>query len=86
MKWTSALTVLLGTLLSAGPGGQAQDPKPPEGPAQTETVRSPIPEAAAQKESEKLVRDVFKADYARRTPADQQALADKLIREAVATK
>lgn len=37
------------------------------------------PDAAAQKTAEKLIRDVFKAEFARKTPADKSALAKKLL-------
>lgn len=48
--------------------------------------RSPVPEAAAVKDIEKLVRDVYKDEYARRGAADRLALARRLLREAIATK
>jgi hypothetical protein len=37
------------------------------------------PDAAAQKAAEKLIRDVFKSEFAKRTPADRAALAKKLL-------
>ena len=37
--------------------------------------RKPAPEAAALKDAEKSIREVYKADYAKKGPADQQALA-----------
>jgi hypothetical protein len=40
-----------------------------------------VPEPAAQAEAEKLVREVFKAEYARRAPADRLALARRLLRQ-----
>jgi len=49
------------------------------GPFQDKTERLPIPEAAAQKEAEKTVKDLFKADYAKKGPADRQALARSLL-------
>lgn len=48
--------------------------------------RKPIPDAAAQKESLKLIRDVFKDDYARRGSTDRQALARKLLQQGLETK
>ena len=47
--------------------------------------KPPAPDAAAQKEAEKLVRDVFKTEYARKTPADRVALANKLLLQAAQT-
>jgi len=46
-------------------------------------TRKPVPEAAAQKNAEKTIRDVFKEDYAKRTPADKAALAKKLVDNAL---
>ncbi len=42
---------------------------------------APAPEAAKVKEAEKAIREAFKADYARRAPADLAALAKKLLAE-----
>jgi hypothetical protein len=44
--------------------------------------RAPIPDAAKQKDAEKLVRDLFKADYAKRGVVHQRALAKRLLDEA----
>jgi hypothetical protein len=41
--------------------------------------RLPVPEAAAQKEAEKLLRDVFKEEYARKAPADRAALSRTML-------
>jgi len=41
-----------------------------------------VPEAAKLREAEATVREFFKAEYARKAPADQIALAKKLIDEA----
>lgn len=51
-----------------------------------EDPRLPVPDAAAQKESEKLVRDLFKEEYARKAPADRQLLARKLFQQAQESK
>jgi len=48
--------------------------------------RFPIPDAAAQKEAEKLVRDVFKEDYAQKSAAARTALARKLLQQGLETK
>jgi tRNA A-37 threonylcarbamoyl transferase component Bud32/tetratricopeptide (TPR) repeat protein len=39
---------------------------------------SPPPEQARQREAERTIREVFKADYAKKTPADLLALAGRL--------
>jgi hypothetical protein len=48
--------------------------------------RSPVPGAAAQKEAEKLVREIFKEDYSRKSAADRIALGSKLLRQASETR
>jgi serine/threonine protein kinase len=47
--------------------------------------REPAPETAALKDAEKTIREVYKADYAKKGPADQQALAVKLLAQGKAT-
>jgi hypothetical protein len=60
-------------------------PKPPAaGPPKPD--RPPEPDARAKTTAEVLIRDIYKVDYARRSPADQQALAAKLIQQAAETK
>lgn len=44
--------------------------------------RAPIPEAASVKEAEKLVLATFKDEYAKKTPADRNALARRLLAQA----
>lgn len=41
--------------------------------------KRPVPDAAALRESEKLVRELFKEDYAKKAAADKVTLARKLI-------
>src|SRR5262245_25179503 len=48
--------------------------------------KASVPDATAQKEAEKVVREVFKEDYAKKTPADRQALARKLQMQGIETK
>lgn len=43
------------------------------------------PDANAQKETLKQVRDLFKDEYARKSPADQAALAQKLLQKGLET-
>ena len=47
---------------------------------------APIPEAAAQKDAEKLIKDLFKDEYAAKSPADRVTLAKKLAEQAEASK
>jgi hypothetical protein len=67
---------------AAKPAAAVPATLPPAAPA----ARRPEPDAEALKAAEKLVRDTYKADYARRTPADQQAFAARLLTEAAETK
>lgn len=45
-----------------------------------------IPDPAAQKEAEKVIREVFKDDYAKRQPAERALLARKLLGQGVESK
>lgn len=45
-------------------------------------TRTAIPDAAAVKDAEKQLRSLFKDDYARKSPADVQALGRKLLAQA----
>src|SRR4029453_859769 len=47
--------------------------------------RSPEPDATVQKEKVKVVRDLFKDEYAKKSPADQSALAKQLISRGIET-
>src|SRR5579863_9872177 len=47
---------------------------------------APVPDPAAQKEIEKTLRDIFKAEYQKRAPADRLALAEKLKEQAQGSK
>lgn len=51
-----------------------------------EDSRAAVPDAAAQKEAEKLIKDLFKDEYARKAAADRQALARKLYQQALDSK
>jgi hypothetical protein len=48
-------------------------------------ARAPIPSSTVQAGAEKLIRELFKADYAKRAPADRAALAEKMIRHGIET-
>jgi len=48
--------------------------------------RTPVPDDARLKKAETEVRDVFKADYAKQTPADRRSLALKLFRNGLDTQ
>jgi len=43
--------------------------------------RLPLPDAEAQKTAEKTIKDLFKAEYAKPTPADRAALGSKLLKQ-----
>jgi hypothetical protein len=60
-------------------------PSPPP-PASPDPPKAPVPDAAAQREAEKLIRELFKADYAKRAPTDVQVLAAKLLQQGRETK
>ncbi len=47
--------------------------------------RAPEPDAAQQKETLKKIRDLFREDYAKKLPAEQQALAHKLFQNGTET-
>ncbi len=62
------LTLTTAALLLAAPLTRADDRKPP-------------PDADAQAKAEAQIKDLFKDDFAKRKPADLQALAAKLVQE-----
>lgn len=51
-------------------------------PAGDVTKRLPVPDAAKQKDAEKLIRDLFKDQYAKKAPADRKALGRTLLEQA----
>src|SRR5688500_3449827 len=60
--------------LASGLAPSRQDPK------------APIPNAAAQKEKETFIRDIYKEEYKSKDPSDRIAFAEKLIKQAKETK
>ena len=42
-------------------------------------VRTPVPDAAKQREAEKAIRELYKAEYAKKVPADREALIRTLL-------
>jgi hypothetical protein len=59
------------------------DPPPKPAPAAIDvTKRAPVPDPAKQKDAEKLLKDLFKDQYAKKPPADRQALARALLDQA----
>jgi hypothetical protein len=58
----------------------------PTAPPVDVSKRAAVPDAAKQKEAEKLVRDLFKDDYAKKGAAEQRALARRLLDEARKSK
>jgi hypothetical protein len=66
------------------PGKEAA-PEAPPAPPKPElevTQRAPVPEASKQKEAEKLLKEVFKDQYAKKSPADRKLLARQLLAQA----
>jgi len=59
------------------PAAEAPPPSPP-----IMAARAPQPEAAKVKEAEKSVKEIFKAEYARKTAADRATLAKLLLQSA----
>jgi hypothetical protein len=45
--------------------------------------RAPVPDAAKQKDAEKMIRDLFKDQYAKKAPADRRLLARTLLDQAL---
>ncbi|HVR86465.1 MAG TPA: hypothetical protein VMU54_19235, partial [Planctomycetota bacterium] len=65
------------------PPAPVRRPDPPAAPAVDVSKRSPIPDSSRQKDAEKQIRDLYKEQYAKKTPADRKALARLLLDEAV---
>ncbi len=57
----------------------------PDGTKPLPVVRLPIPEAALIAEAETKVKELYKADYAKKLPADRKKLAEKLAKLAAET-
>jgi formylglycine-generating enzyme required for sulfatase activity len=57
---------------------------PKDEPAKDE--RSPVPEPASQEKAEKLIKELFQDEYAKKASADKLALAAKLLDQAKDTK
>jgi len=70
-----ARTFCIATLLLGSVGARFQEPQ-----------KAGPPSPAEQAEAEKLIKEVFKEDYAKRAPADRLALAKRLLTEGIQTK
>ncbi|HLY74005.1 MAG TPA: hypothetical protein VKU80_07785, partial [Planctomycetota bacterium] len=73
------------------PEPAAKDPSPnpappPANPPVDVTKRAPVPEAAKQKEAEKLIKDLFKDQYAKKAPVDRKALGRLLLTQAAKSR
>jgi hypothetical protein len=77
MHWLNGpfLTGLVALLLAGSPLCQDGAPE-----------KLPVPEPAAQKEQEALIRKIFKDEYAKKELTDKQSLAKKLLQQAAETK
>jgi len=61
----------------------APDPAPPAAdPGVDVSKRAPIPDAAKQRDAEKLVKELFKEQYSKKTPADRKVLIRLLMDQA----
>lgn len=56
------------------------------GPQFGAAARTPVPSTESQTQALKLIREVFKADYAKMGAADKQALAEKLLKQSADPK
>lgn len=61
------------------------DARPAKAPVDV-TARHPVPDAAKLRESEKLIKELYKDQFAKKAPADRQALAKALLEQAVKTR
>jgi hypothetical protein len=74
----------------AAPDKPADAPPPADKPAEPETRpvmvdvtrRLAVPDAAKQKEAEKIIRDLYKDQYAKKAPADRKLLGRQLLDQA----
>jgi hypothetical protein len=82
---SAAVLLTLGIPLHLTPQAEPLQPPPPP-PISRNPPKAPVPDAAAQREATKLIRDLFKTDYAKRAPADMQAHAAKLLLQGRETK
>jgi WD40 repeat protein/serine/threonine protein kinase len=71
---------------SAGPTFVVKPPQPDPPITKPPVVKAPVPEVAKQDEVAKLIRDLYKDDFAKKAAADRVALAEKLIDVARDTK
>jgi hypothetical protein len=60
-------------------------PAPPPMKAAEVTTRAEVPDAARQKDAARLVKELFKDQYAKKAPADRKALARTLLEQASKT-
>lgn len=58
----------------------------PKGDSPGKSPRTPVPSKPDQEKARKLVRDLFKNEYAKKSPADMKALSAKLWAQAHETK
>jgi hypothetical protein len=70
--------VLILLLLSHSAATSSADPS-------TSPAKAVVPDAAAQSSAEKIIRDIYKAEYARKKPAEREALAASLRKQAMET-
>ena len=80
---------MMGGLLAVFPliaMGEAVPATAPSTQNTATTQTSGLPDSAAQTRAERLIREVFKEDYAQRGPEQRQALARKLLQQGIDTR
>jgi hypothetical protein len=82
IRRSTALAAGLAAACSLRAGAAPIELDAPVAPA---SFRQPEPAAVAQQEAAKRIRELYKAEYLKRVPADQLALAKKLIQDGLAT-
>lgn len=83
MKTTLRTATVFLCLLLTGTTVWAEDKVPTSQSKQA--ARKPIPDDAAQKEAEKLIKDVFKKEYSDKSVEAQKAFARKLLQQGIET-
>ncbi len=66
----------------ADPAAKPEPAAPPQAPPIDVMKRHQVPDAKSQKDAEKLIRDLLKAEYAKKAVADRRALARLLLEHA----
>jgi hypothetical protein len=73
-------------LLPERPDPRPEERKVPEIARPRSSGKSPEPAPAEQKKAEKLIRDLYKEEYARKSPAEVKSLAARLLESGLKTQ